>query len=419
MVFKFLITDILLWFLILSCLLVFIFLRKKAILTQVVEKIKQSKLAVISGVILLFYIVIALADSIHFRLSIETDNGKKTIKPYIESVLDLYLSPWHERYEKTYSLPFDSKLSVKSSIVKDNQVIRHFEHLKELKPLPFVNLSKAKNLSILTTIGFLKGLIVVVILFIIWLFYYRLRKKLPLKTVFKNFISNRFQTQWLSFWLSFSVLLVLGFICYQLIPYVHLLGTDKVGTDVFYLALKSIRTAIIIGTVTTLILLPIAIFFGLCAGFFGGIIDDIIQYLYTTLNSIPGILLIASFSLLLSVFMSQHSDYFSSALERADLRLLGLCFILGITSWTSLCRLLRAEALKIKALDYVTAAKTLGSSNYKILMMHIFPNVIYLILITFVLDFSGLVLAETILSYVGIGVDPTMASWHGVFMSIN
>jgi peptide/nickel transport system permease protein len=189
------------------------------------------------------------------------------------------------------------------------------------------------------------------------------------------------------------------------------LGTDKVGQDVFYLTLKSIRTGLVIGTLTTLIMLPFAIFMGILAGYARGWIDDVVQYVYTTLNSIPGVLLIAAAILMLQVYIANHSDYFETTVERADIRLLFLCIILGITSWTGLCRLLRGESLKLREAEYIQAAVSFGVAHRKIITRHILPNVMHVVLITVVLDFSGLVLAEAVLSYVGVGVDPTMNSW--------
>jgi peptide/nickel transport system permease protein len=191
----------------------------------------------------------------------------------------------------------------------------------------------------------------------------------------------------------------------------HLLGTDKVGQDVLYLSLKSIRTGLLIGTLTTLIMLPFAVTLGLAAGYFGGRVDDAIQYLYTTLNSIPGFLLIAAAVLVVQVQIEMHPDWFDSAAARADVRLLALCAILGMTSWTGLARLLRAEALKLRELEFVHAARAFGVGHAGIVRRHILPNVGHLIVISVVLDFSGLVLAEAVLSYVGAGVDPATASW--------
>ena len=147
------------------------------------------------------------------------------------------------------------------------------------------------------------------------------------------------------------------------------------------------------------------------AGFFRGWIDDIIQYVYTTLNSIPSVLLIAASILMVQGYMTNHQQDFSSVIVRADMRLLFLCLILGVTNWTGLCRLLRAETLKLREMEYVQAAQALGVKESMILLRHILPNVMHIILISVVLDFSSLVLAEAVLSYINIGVDPSTYSW--------
>ncbi|TNF66351.1 MAG: ABC transporter permease [Gammaproteobacteria bacterium] len=416
--FIFLYTDLLLWLLVIIFVgLIFVF-RKTPYLAQIFYHVKSSKLGVVCGLILALYLIIALSDSVHFKRIIVTDSAQVSTKPYSETLLDLYLSPWHDLSETTYSMPFSKASFVKSSEVdKHAKLHRAYAPLQHLKPLPYTNLSRLNNIILLSLHGFLKALVFVGVLFILWVLYCRFRLETSYRDVLARLVRRKFDSAWLSFWFTLLILLSLIFIVYHLLPYFHLLGTDKVGNDVLYQAVKSIRTAVIIGTLTTLILLPLAVIFGVLSGYFGGIVDDIIQYIYTTLNSIPGILLIASFSLLLTVIMSKYSEHFASSLQRSDLRLLGLCIILGITSWSSLCRLLRAETLKVKQLDYIMAAKSLGSSNFTILRKHILPNIVYLILISIVIDFSSLVLAESILSYVGIGVDPTMASWGNMINS--
>jgi peptide/nickel transport system permease protein len=191
----------------------------------------------------------------------------------------------------------------------------------------------------------------------------------------------------------------------------HVFGTDKVGQDVLYLALKSIRTGLIIGTLTTLVTLPLAIFLGVAAGYFRGWVDDVIQYVYTVLSSIPSVLLIAAAVLMMQVTIDTHPEWFTTSASRADLRLVFLCLILGMTSWTGLCRLLRGETLKLREMEYIQAAQSFGVSSMRILTRHIMPNVMHIILIALVMDFSGLVLAEAVLSYVGVGVDPSMISF--------
>ncbi|MBN1558088.1 MAG: ABC transporter permease [Lentisphaerae bacterium] len=176
-------------------------------------------------------------------------------------------------------------------------------------------------------------------------------------------------------------------------PRRHLLGTDRVGHDVLYLALKGIRTGMIIGAFTTLLVIPLALFFGVAAGYLGGWIDDVIQYVYTVLASIPAVLLIAAFMVIFGQGLPQ------------------LCVILGVTSWTGLCRVLRGETMKLREQEFVQAAEATGVSRARIMHRHIVPNVMHVVLITAVLSFSGRVLAEAVLTYIGIGVGIDTISW--------
>lgn len=176
-------------------------------------------------------------------------------------------------------------------------------------------------------------------------------------------------------------------------PAGHILGTDRIGRDVLWLCFKSIRTGIIIGLLTTMIAIPFALLMGVVAGYFGGWIDDIIQYLYTVVSSIPTVLFVAAFIVI-----------FGNGLPQ-------LCIAMGLASWTSLCRLLRAETLRLKEAEYVAAARALGTSPWKILARHIVPNVLHVVLITTVLRFSSEVLSEAVLTYLGIGVGADTMSW--------
>jgi len=178
----------------------------------------------------------------------------------------------------------------------------------------------------------------------------------------------------------------------------HLLGTNNLGEDVLYNALKGVRTAFIIGIVPSVIAAFFAVIFGLLAGYYGGWIDDTIQYIYQVLSSIPGILL------LIAMLM---------VMERG---LWQLCVALGVTSWVGLCRLIRGETLKVKNMEYVEAARALGASDLRLLFRHILPNVMYLIIIEMTLDFSSLVMSETVLTYIGIGVEPGTVSWGTMIM---
>jgi len=173
----------------------------------------------------------------------------------------------------------------------------------------------------------------------------------------------------------------------------HILGTDGVGNDVLYQTLKGVRTAFLIGGLTTLIVLPIALFFGMIAGYFGRVMDDLVQYVYTVLDSIPGILLLIALMMVLGQGVPQ------------------LCIALGVTSWVGLCRLVRGETLKLREREFVLAAEALGLSKPRILFRHILPNLMPIVIISATLGFSRLVLAEAILSYLGVGVPEGVGSW--------
>lgn len=173
-------------------------------------------------------------------------------------------------------------------------------------------------------------------------------------------------------------------------PGSHWLGTDILGRDVLYLMLKGSRVALLIGGLTSFIAIPLALLFGVSAGYFGRRIDDFVFFVMSTLASMPGLLL------LIALIM---------AMGRSTL---SVCIALAVTSWVGFCRISRGETLKLRELDYVQAARALGVSDIGIIFRHILPNLIHLVVITFVLMFSGLVLSEAILSWLGIGID---GSW--------
>jgi peptide/nickel transport system permease protein len=335
------------------------------------------------------------------------------------SLLDLWLTPLRERQEKTYSAPFAAHLYAKESIqLPDGRTIRDYPRL-EYGGAHLTDPASERGRDILLTSlwGLAEGLALWALAAALIVHLVARRRGARFRTTLAAMLAGRTPVPWRTALLTLGLMLVLSAVAAELAVKYHILGTDKVGEDVFYQGLKSIRTGLVIGTLTTLVMLPAAILLGIMAGYFRGLTDDVIQYLYTTLNSIPGVLLIAAAVLMLQIYMSTHEEAFSSLVERADLRLLFLCIILGVTSWTGLCRLLRGEALKLREVDYVQAAQALGVGHFTLISRHILPNVLHIVLIAVVLDFSGLVLAEAVLSYINIGVDPTMNSWGNMINS--
>ncbi|MGH8594583.1 MAG: ABC transporter permease, partial [Gammaproteobacteria bacterium] len=406
-------TDALIFFLLFLVVAFVLYARNKEHLRAPWREVVRSRLGMGAAVVLGFYVSIGVLDSIHFHPPLAAASAGVHYSTEILSVFDVLVTPLRTRVEKTYSAPLATHLYAKETMeLPQGRQIRDFPRLiyggAHLK-----NPKTEKRADILATIVRASGeafLAWASLAFLTLLGLSRARGTRLRQTAF-DLIAHRTEVPWLVILLTCAVCLWLAFVCLRLGVNYHLLGTDKVGQDVFYQALKSIRTGLVIGTLTTLIMLPFATLLGIAAGYFGGWADDLIQYVYTTLNSIPGVLLIAAAILMMQVYMANHGDSFTSLEARSDIRLLFLCIILGITSWTGLCRLLRGETLKLRELDYIQAAQAFGVGHFTVIFRHILPNVMHIVLITLVLDFSGLVLAEAVLSYINIGVDPSMNSW--------
>lgn len=398
-------TDSLIYVLVIALFIFIFWARKQEHLRQAWQRIIRRKLAVISLVILIFFAGVGFLDSLHYRSLLDTPSTNTTPHYSVElkSVLDKLLSPLGTHDEKTYSAPFATHLYVKETIEKaDGVKTRAYPRLQYggaglLDPQK----DKAADIIKLSLQGALIGIA-------LWLLITLPATLIREKTKTEE---NKSDVAWMTFLSSIGIIVILSSVILSLAQEYHVLGTNKVGQDILYLSLKSIRTGLVIGSLTTLIMLPFALFLGTAAGYFGGKIDDIIQYIYITLSSIPGVLLIAAAILSLQIFIANHADLFPTLAERADMRLLALCLILGVSSWTGLCRLLRGESLRLREVDYVQAARAVGVGHGRIILKHILPNVMHIVMITIVLDFSGLVLAEAVLSYVGVGVDPSSISW--------
>jgi len=360
------------------------------------RRVAQNPTAMVSLLVLSLFLLVGLLDTLHYRAALpEKNNGETLYSPEVLSVFDKLVTPLRTQTEKTYSAPLAVTLYAKESIIDaSGNVLRDYPrlryggvHLTDVRQRDGDLLRRGLTGALM---GLMAGLLIVLGS------KSRLAQRgLPLRALL----------------VATLVISVLTGMTANLAAAYHVLGTDKVGQDVLYLSLKSIRTGLIIGTVTTLVTLPLALLLGIAAGYLRGWVDDVIQYVYTVLSSIPSVLLIAAAVLMMQVTIDTHPQWFDNSASRADLRLVFLCLILGVTSWTGLCRLLRGETLKLREMEYIQAAQSFGVSSFRILTRHIMPNVMHIVLISLVMDFSGLVLAEAVLSYVGVGVDPSMISF--------
>ena len=413
-------TDILVYVLIVAVAWFGIQARQKEHLRAPWRHVLQRPLAMSALVVLAFYVVVGLLDSVHFREVLEQQEGQTELhySGEVVSIFDKLVTPLRIQQEKSYSAPFASHLYAKETIETPEGQVRGYprleyggKHLIDPQQDFWPNVIMGTVLALIYSLLFWLALSAV----INWRAAKHYQK--PFGAMLRQIATGKTRVPFRAMLITFWVLCFLAAFVMMFADKYHILGTDKVGNDVLYFSLKSIRTGLVIGTLTTLIMLPFAVMLGIMAGHFRGWVDDVIQYLYTTLNSIPGVLLIAAAILSLQVYMANNPQMFETVTERADLRLLFLCMILGITSWTGLCRLLRGETFKVSQLDYIEAAHAFGTGHFKTMMRHILPNVMHIVLIAVVLDFSGLVLAEAVLSYVGVGVDPITISWGNMINS--
>ncbi len=414
-------SDALLFVLIAAIVALTLWARRQDALRAAWARVLKDGMAMAAATVLAAFVVIGLLDSLHYRPRLDAQPGAPagaTVRYAVElhSVLDALLSDLRQRSEKTYSAPLATHLYSKEAL--ENSTQREFPRLKHGGAHLDKDLAGHEfDIAIRVSRGFAGGTVIWLLLALLWCRLKGLRLLAVLSSMWLPAAGEvgagdtaKGAATGAVFVTLLAILLLLG-IAISLGGGYHVFGTDKVGQDVLYLSLKSIRTGLLIGTLTTLVMLPLAVLLGILAGYVGGWVDDVIQYLYTTLSSIPGVLLIAAAVLMMQVIIDTHPEWFATSAERADARLLALCLILGMTSWTGVARLLRGETLKLRELEFVQAAQAFGVGRFAIMRRHILPNLMHIVLIALVMDFSGLVLAEAVLSYVGVGVDPTTISF--------
>jgi peptide/nickel transport system permease protein len=412
-------TDAAIWLLVLGLIVYAVFVLRSPGLTANWRKVFRDAPALASSVVLLLCLIVTLLDSLHYRPLLPPAPGAQAQGPAYDvrtrSVLDHLLSALIDSREATYSRPLAYVGFTKESIDVGGQLqrvaprlVHGGAHLKNPDKEWSADVAQRAALGLL-----LGGLAAVAIAALLIGTIARSRRQ-AWGPVAATIWRGEGDIPWrVVLWTILVASMLIGWTA-ALMGHYHVLGTDLTGNDVLYQSLKSIRTAFVIGTLATVATLPLAVGLGILGGYFRGWVDEAIQYLYTVLSSVPNVLLIAACVLMVQVFLDKHPELFETGAERADLKLFLLCAVLGLTGWAGLCRLLRGETLKLRELEYVQAAHAFGISHWRIMLRHIFPNVAHLMLIVTVLEFSSLILYEAVLSYVGVGVDPSMNSFGGM-----
>jgi peptide/nickel transport system permease protein len=171
------------------------------------------------------------------------------------------------------------------------------------------------------------------------------------------------------------------------------LGTDNYGRDVLSRILVGTRISFFIGFVAVFISLIIGIFLGSISGYFGGKIDDLVMFLINVTWSIPTLLLVIAITLALG------KGYWQ------------VFIAVGLTMWVEVARVVRGEVMSVKEQQYITAARALGYTNFRIIFKHIMPNIMAPVIVISAANFAAAILIESGLSFLGIGAQPPMASW--------
>lgn len=213
----------------------------------------------------------------------------------------------------------------------------------------------------------------------------------------------------------------------------HWLGTDYLGRDVFLRALFATKTAVKVGLVASIISAVVGVGLGMASGYFGGFIDDLAVWTYSTFASMPTLLFILAFSLLVSkgfLFPPLEALFKGAASAlRTEPGMLAVYLGIGLTGWVGLCRVVRGEAMRIREMQYVNAAKVLGLGSFRIIMRHVLPNLMHLVIVYFTMRFAFAIMTEVIVSYLGLGVqfepswgvmiaDGQERLWRGVWWEV-
>lgn len=173
----------------------------------------------------------------------------------------------------------------------------------------------------------------------------------------------------------------------------HILGTDNLGRDHLARLLYAGQVSLFIGFLSGILSLVIGVTLGIITGYFGGLVDDLVNWVITTLNSIPALVLL----IVISAVFSPGP--------------LTLILVLAFLTWTATTRLVRGETLSIRSREYIVSAQAIGASNSRIMLMHILPNVFSLTIVTLAINIGNVILIESALSFLGLGVQAPTATW--------
>jgi peptide/nickel transport system permease protein len=183
----------------------------------------------------------------------------------------------------------------------------------------------------------------------------------------------------------------------------HVLGTDDVGRDFLARLLYAGQISLSIALGAAVLSLVIGVPLGVITGYYGGLVDDVVTWVISTLNSIPSLLLL----IIISAIVIRNQNASGGLISGPTV----LVIVLALLGWTGTARLVRGETLSIREREYIISARAVGASPLRVMFGHIIPNLISVVLITLAIDIGGLILTESALSFLGLGVQEPFTSW--------
>ncbi len=173
----------------------------------------------------------------------------------------------------------------------------------------------------------------------------------------------------------------------------HILGTDDLGRDHLSRLLHAGQISLGIGFGAAILTMTIGLTLGIVTGYYGGVVDDLINWLITTLDSIPSLFLL----LIIAAVLSPSAE--------------ALVLVLALIGWTGVMRLVRGETIALRSQEFIVSARSIGASDLRIMFVHMLPNLFSIVAVTLAINIGNLILVESGLSFLGLGVKPPTATW--------
>lgn len=192
-----------------------------------------------------------------------------------------------------------------------------------------------------------------------------------------------------------------------------IMGTDTTGRDIFARIIHGGQISLFVGITSVIVSVTLGTLIGGLAGFFGGWVDSILMRFTEAMLSIPQLFLL----IVLGKFIGRDIDTITIMGQTISGSVLIVIFVIGLTSWMGLSRIVRANVLSLKEMDYVAVSKSLGSSNLRTFFKHLIPNTMGVIIVATTLGLAGAILSEAYVSFLGLGIQPPTASWGNLLTS--